>query len=239
MLPSYEDSKLYAKRVVKTALGRDHLTRLDVAIAKERYGTNYGGWVIAPHILERQASVNVLSLGIGDDISFDLETIRKFQATVFAFDPTPNSLSWLKTQTLPPEMRAYPIGVADYDGEQDFAFPDNPNWDDFSIRRESGRTVRCQVARISTIVAMCGIETADIVKLDIEGSEYRVIDDFCATTVRPGQFLVEFHHSMHGIKIAETLNAVKQLRSAGYLLFNLSPWGREFSFVHEAALRRA
>lgn len=56
-------------------------------------GSSYGGWSICPDLLDSKSIV--YSLGIGEDISFDLELIERFGTSIYAFDPTPKSLDWL------------------------------------------------------------------------------------------------------------------------------------------------
>jgi hypothetical protein len=85
------------------------------------------------------------------------------------------------------------------------------------------------------------IDEIDVLKMDIEGSEYAAIEDLCRSEIRPKQFLAEFHHNTPdlGIPLQRTRDAVAALRTAGYLVFDISPWGREFSFLHSSALHGA
>jgi FkbM family methyltransferase len=239
MIRTRVDCQNLVRRVAKAILGKDHLIKNDVRIDLERLGTRYGGWVVSKNLLCYTAQPLVMSFGIGDDISFDLEMIRRYGARVFAFDPTPKAIEWIGKQRVPHAMRVFKIGLADVDGEQDFGFPDNPAWDDFSTCRRAQKTVRCKVARLSTIMHECAVDSIDVMKMDIEGSEYPVIHGLCRSDMRPKQLLVEFHHGLHGISVEETRKAVASLREAGYLVFDVSPWGREFSFLHTSGLYRA
>jgi FkbM family methyltransferase len=234
---SITNAKYLTKRLAKAMLGRDHMLFPDVSLPKLRLGTNYGGWFVAPGALPRGRQPVVLSCGIGDDISFDIEMISRYDARIYAFDPTPKSIAWLAKQTETPEsFKAFPYGVANCDGTQNFSLPTVPEWDDYSIRRESTDQVACVVKRISTIVSELGLEQIDIIKMDIEGSEYDVLKDLCAGPLRPAQLLVEFHHGRDDIPVSETKEMVQNLKANSYRIFDVSPWGREFSFVHEAGL---
>src|SRR5271165_3572908 len=133
MLSNEKEFAQLARRFAKAALGRDHLIKKDVSIAVEKLGTNYGGWVVAKNLLVYTAQPITMSFGIGDDISFDLEMIRRYHARVFAYDPTPKAIEWVSKQRIPEAMTVYQVGLANINGEQDFGLPDNPNWDDFSI----------------------------------------------------------------------------------------------------------
>ena len=58
-------------------------------------GTAYGGWhFIKP---EYSSKINVLSAGVGEDISFDIEFLNMYDANVYFVDPTPKALNHLKT----------------------------------------------------------------------------------------------------------------------------------------------
>lgn len=60
------------------------------------YGNSYGGFFINPTLLNKKSIV--YSIGIGKDISFDTKCIKNHTCRIFAFDPTPKSIDWLKTK---------------------------------------------------------------------------------------------------------------------------------------------
>jgi hypothetical protein len=103
---------------------------------------------------------------------FDLEMIRRYDAHVFAFDPTPKSLQWIAKQRVPSSMTVSPVGLADYDGEQEFGPPDNPDWDSFSALRGAG-SVRCKVAKLSTLMREHGIRRYRCVENGYRGLRIR------------------------------------------------------------------
>jgi len=86
------------------------------------------------------------------------------------------------------------------------------------------------------VMGELGHERVDLLKMDIEGAEYQVIEDLCNSNVRPGQVLVEFHHRFPNVTVKATKDAIAQLRSMGYLLFFVSASGREFCFMHGPSL---
>lgn len=55
-----------------------------------RLGSKYGGWVLEPSPDLKGAVI--LSCGLGEDASFDVEFASKFEATVIVVDPTPRAL---------------------------------------------------------------------------------------------------------------------------------------------------
>ena len=221
----------YCKRVVRAGLGYDHLLRPDRSLDCVHIGSDYGGWVVATARLARTASPVVLSFGLGDDISFDETVCADFGAKVYGFDLTPVSLNWIATRNIPAEMEIFPIGIACVDGKQTFAMPTKEERGNYSVKTRGDAGISCDVMRYNSILAMLKLHRVDILKLDVEGSEYDVIPEILDSPVRPIQLLVEFHHRVHNIHVNETLAAVGKIRQAGYFLFSVSSGGREMSFA--------
>jgi len=232
------------KRLLKTCIGRDLFLGEQIAVRRERHGSDYGGWWIHPDPLGPQSIV--YSFGVGDDITFDLRLIEKFGACVDAFDPTPRSIAWVRAQNLPVQFRFHPIGVADFDGEEEFHPPPRENQMSYSIQAIHGAqsgsdsgTVHASVRRLSSIMGMLGHDRIDLLKLNIEGAEYPVIRDLLASRIQLQQILVEFHHGHRGHTVRQTRDAVRSLNAAGYKIFCVSKNGRECSFLKTAAVQSA
>ena len=201
-------------------------------------GTDYGGWPVVPALL--RPGCLVYSFGIGEDISFDLGIIARFDAQVHAFDPTPRSWAWLQQQTLPTGFAHHQIGLAARSGAIEFFEPADPGHVSFSNAPGSGQSdqpVLAEVATLGDIMAKLGHNDIDVLKMDIEGFEYEVIQQLASGTIRPRLLLVEFHHGMYQATEQDTLTAAHELGLAGYRIFHVSATGREYGFVHETALR--
>ena len=82
------------KVLVKTAIGKTILIKPDLDCAKERIGSEYGGWDVNTETIDKHSTV--YSFGVGEDASFDIALIEKFGLTVHAFDPTPRSIEWVR-----------------------------------------------------------------------------------------------------------------------------------------------
>ena len=176
----------------------------------------------------------VYSFGVGQDISFDLELIERFGMRVHAFDPTPRSIAWVKTQQLPARFVFHEFGVADYDGMATFRPPENSNYVSYTVvprPGQSGSPTEAPVHRVSTIMKMLGHERIHLLKMDIEGSEYAAIEDLLARGVAVDQLLVEFHHRWKELGAQQTTKTVRNLNRAGYRIFDVSPSGEECSFL--------
>lgn len=205
---------------------------VEVRIPHEVLGTEYGGHAVSLHRLDRDSVV--YSFGLGEDVSFDLALVERVGCKVHGFDPTPRSLEWLRSQTLPPELRIEPVGVAAQDGVLRFHLPKKAHHVSLSTLpgpERSGELVELPVERLATIMARLGHDRLDVLKLDVEGSEYEVLDDVLASALRPTQLLVEFHHRFRTIPARRTKDALAKLRAAGYRVFRVSPTGMEISLV--------
>jgi hypothetical protein len=72
----------------------------------------------------------------------------------------------------------------------------------------------------------------DLLKMDIEGAEYAVIEDLLASRIFVKQLLVEFHHRWKEISVSKTAAAIRSLNFMGYRIFAVSPSGEEYGFLH-------
>jgi len=192
----------------------------------------HGEWYLYPTGIAEESIV--YSLGVGTDISFDLSVIHRFGVHVYAFDPTPMATAWIRAQAVPERFHVQQYGVADFDGVADFGLPGDPENPSFSYRGRQDKDipiVKCEVRRLRTLMEMLGHTKIDLLKMDIEGAEYEVIDDFLAEDLPVKQLLVEFHHRKPWIGASKTSAAVSSLTGKGFRLFRVSPGGEEFSFL--------
>lgn len=64
--------------------------RINYSGALDRLGSEYGGWVFVPD--EGFTGSTLLSCGLGEDASFDIEFAKKYNAKVVMVDPTPRAI---------------------------------------------------------------------------------------------------------------------------------------------------
>ena len=176
----------------------------------------------------------VYSFGVGEDASFDTALIEKFNLTVHAFDPTPKSIEWVKSQGFSGRFVMHEYGIAAFDGNVSFYPPENPDHVSHTmLDRPStmAKAISVPVKRLNTIMKELRHDTIDILKMDIEGAEYDVINDIAISDIRPHQILVEFHHRFSGVGVRRTEEAIDRLKSIGYCLFSVSTTNEEFCFI--------
>ena len=227
------------RRRVRRALGRDIQFSVQTSVPAERHGSEYGGWWICPRGLGPNSVV--YSIGIGTDISFDLSLIEAHGVIVHGFDPTPGSIAFLKAQQLPGGYKWHQVGLAGHDGAARFLPPVNPAYISHTLlapNQTDARAIDVEVRRLSTVMRELGHEGIDVLKMDIEGAEYDVLDEIVERRLPVRQILVEFHHRYHGIGVDRTRRAVERLNAAGYRIFFASDSGEEYSFILDAGANR-
>ena len=224
-----------ALRGRKVLIGKDFYQRRQVKCSRQTFGNRFADWTFCPdHLLEDSV---VYSFGVGEDISFDLELMEHFRLRVHAFDPSPRSIKWIGTQPEKDGFHFYPYGLAGNDGNLSFSEPGDPGIHSLKLTRslsgqeEAGYTLELPVQRLRTIMERLGHKKIDLLKMDIEGAEYEVIEDIIGSAVPITQLLIEFHHRFDHIGIGKTRGAISNLNEAGYRIFHVSSSGEEISFI--------
>jgi len=152
----------------------------------EYLGTETGGRYFP---LERiKPGMVMLSFGVGEDISFELEMMDR-GVIVHCFDPTPKSVKYIKS--LGRDVSFYAWGIACKSGKHRFYLPANRDYVSCSIVNLQGTadyfTAQCYT--LADIMHKIGLDHIDILKLDIEGLEYQLLDQI----ELPPILMVEFH----------------------------------------------
>jgi hypothetical protein len=73
----------------------------------------------------------------------------------------------------------------------------------------------------------------EILKMDIEGVEYSVLNDILSSDIKIKKIFLEFHHNFENIGISKTKRAIESLNKKGFKIFDTSPSGKEYSFINE------
>ena len=228
--PWFWPIKLFLKRISGKELWLR--TEVDVDVLQS------DSWKYIPAMLNEDSIV--YSLGVGDLIDFDLDLIRDYGLTVHAFDPTPFAEEWVQKQTLPENFVFHPWAAAGEDGSLRLYRRVNTRGKSSSVMWTAGSDagdaadfIDAPAYTIHTMMQKLGHNRVDLLKIDVEGAEYSILDGLNAAVNLPKQLLVEYHHRFPGIGKQRTADNIEHLRELGYKIFAISETGREVCFVLE------
>jgi FkbM family methyltransferase len=222
------------KKALKHLLGRDLWLKTECNPATEFHGSPYGGWAVLAGSIHPESVV--YSFGIGEDASFDLALIQRHGCTVHGFDPTPKSLDWVQNNIRESRFVLHPWALGVREGTLELWLPDNPDHVSASLVSAANRSKLCFQAEcrsLAGIMKELGHESIDVLKMDIEGAEYDVLQSLAQQNLFPkvNQLLVEFHHRMEGFNRSQTLQALQTLRQCGFRIAWVSDVGHEVLFI--------
>jgi FkbM family methyltransferase len=203
------------KRIVRGALPR--LVTFQGSIPTVTLGFGDGAWEVP----EESLSNNPLCycFGVGLDISFDMALAER-GAQVYAFDPTPGSIEFMKQSTYDRNrIHFYPIGVWEENAALRFYAPMNRAHANFSAKNIHATReffiANCKT--LKTIMEELGHKRIDILKLDIEGSWFEVLRNIVSDRVDVGVICVEFDTPVNVVKATKT---IRMLDKAGFELIS-------------------
>ena len=162
-----------AKRFLKRISGKELWLKADVKFETVKTAE----WT---YVAEKLGAHSVVySLGVGDDIDFDLGLIEKFGVKVFAFDPTPYAKEWVDNQELPVEFVFEPWAASGEDGALRLyrrvgkrGKRAKVRWTAEDEAGDSNDFIDAPAYTIRTIMEMRAHEKVDLLKMDVEGAEY-------------------------------------------------------------------
>jgi FkbM family methyltransferase len=228
--PRYQRAKVALKRLA----GKELRLKPEIKVTC----VESAGWQFDPSQLDEYSIV--YSCGVGDDVDLDLAFIDGYGAQVHAFDPTPSAMDMIEKRDLPKQFRFHPWAVSGEDGTltlyRRVKHDGSASTVMYTLVPEDSVDEEGITTPAYTIGSICkklGHSRIDLLKLDIEGAEFAVLDDLLAGDLRPKQLLVEFHHRFAGIGIERAADMIKRLHDAGYRIFAISDVGREVSFLHQ------
>jgi len=102
---------------------------------------------------------------------------------------------------------------------------------------DESRRVNVKMKSIEDILQETGHEKIDVLKIDIEGSEYEVILSLVELGFVIPQLLIEFHDRFYPNGRERTKTAIAQLKKADYQIFGVSASFEEVSFIHKSVLK--
>ena len=182
-------------------------------------GSEYGKWTILEH--ESLHNGIIVSAGVGEDISFDVDLCNRFITKTVLVDPTPRSLEYFHTfesyygksrqcnysdcgyqpfdsydltKITKKNFHLFPFALSDEKGEFPFFAPSNTKFVSHSlVANEQNKSNDYINVRTVTYDAICDNlpNRPCLVKIDIEGSEKTILSQIFKSLHKPLQICVE------------------------------------------------
>jgi FkbM family methyltransferase len=174
----------------------------------QRIGDEGSGWVV-----DTSNPFHVCyCAGVGKGISFEVELAKLAYAPVLVLDPSPTALPTI-ARTNMTNLEFLPVGLSAANGTIEFSMPADPDEGSFSVPRDGLDVVSFECRNLRALMAREGDSEIDLLKMDIEGFEYDIIDQMLAERIPVLQLCVEFHH---WLRPGRTFKTVIKLYLAGY-----------------------
>jgi FkbM family methyltransferase len=190
-------------------------TKLAPAPGVREMGSKYGGWVMPAELIGR--SWLCYCVGAGGDVSFDVELMRDYGATVRAFDPVERSVVSAREEAAGnPRFSAHMVALAAEDGPVRMQITHDPGSASVSAAGlyESDRFTEVPGRTLSSLMAEYGDERIELLKIDIEGAEYDVLPTLDLAAAGVKLFAVQLHHNG---SVGQARALIRRLRDAGYV----------------------
>lgn len=239
------------KAKIKKIIGKDVRYKTQKTSSKlEKLGSQYGGWIV-PVDFFNENSVCYLA-GAGEDISFDIAMANRFKCHAYIFDPTPKSKSHFEkvidaakageslsvnnnerydlSADLLDRLHFFETGLWNKKDKVKFFAPKDDSHVSHSISnlQQTGKYFEAEVDRLSSIMKANNHPGITLLKIDIEGAEFSVIDTLIEDGLDIKLLCVEFHQRKQN-SFGEIQNALDKLYNAGYRV--IAREGLDFTFT--------
>ena len=166
----------------------------------------------------------VYSFGVGDEISYELAMISDFNAEVFAFDPTPKVINWVKENVKEPKFNFHPYGLSDVNCTEKFFIPKDQKRVSGSIVVRRGLTedhfIEVPMKNLITIMNELGHEKIDVLKIDIQGSEFKALPQILESEINFSQLTIAMYNTYFKDGREKVKTSLALLKNKGYLLIH-------------------
>ena len=210
-----------------------------------KLGTGYGGWYV-PRQLDFDENSVVYGVGVGEDISFDLNIHKRYKCNVVLIDPTEKAKRHFVETKLYYKMDNYKFkggiqpdyyekirrcrpdfdkfnyiakGLWDKKDTLKFYKQENPNYVSQSLIQNmfSEKYDLVPVDTLKSIMTELQHSKIDLLKLDIEGAENKVLNNMIDANIFPKYLCIEFDLLMKGKDLNnETNTTIQRLMTNGY-----------------------
>lgn len=218
------------------------------SVKMQRLGTIYGGWIIPCHVSLQEDSV-VYSVGMGEDISFDLAIQHAYKCPVHMIDPTDRAHrhfsevceyykkdkgEWKFSGDIQPDYEEHiaslnidttklnhiPLGVWETSGRLPFYKQTNDKYVSQTLIPDmfSKSFDMVDVKTIKDIMRQNEHTYIDLLKMDIEGAEVKVLNNMLDSQIYPRYLCIEFDLKLKNKDSGETGLIINRLINVGYII---------------------
>ncbi len=230
-----------------------------------RPGTGYGGWIVPTNVLGPDSICYLV--GAGEDVSFDVDIAHRYGCTVEIVDPTPRAqahVDLLKANlaagivtpltntptgqypdypaAVADQLRMHPMGLWTERTTLRFYAPADPSHVSHSIvnLQHTDTFIEVPVLRLSELMAQNGHKHIDLLKIDIEGAEYQVLQTVLEDQIAVNILCIEYDESARnhfdGRYMDRIEGSLRQLVEAGYTIVAKEPDCHNYTLVHRNLL---
>lgn len=245
----------WTERAVRLPIG--------TSLPLERPGSGYGGWIIPAGFLRRDSVVYLV--GAGEDVSFDIDIAHRYGCSVHIVDPTPRAQTHVEMlvqrlkkgentplanhpggvyPTYPSEVADllvfHPVGLWSERTTLRFYAPANSSDVSHSIvnLQQTDHYIEVPVQRLSELMRENGHTAVDLLKIDIEGAEYTVLDTVLEDKIPVNVICIEYDESHRNHFDPQYMDRIegslKKLVEAGYTIAAKEPECHNYTLIHKS-----
>ena len=170
----------------------------------------------------------ILDFGLGLDADFSQDMIARYGLVSHGFDPTHRHQPTLRQveQSSGGRFHYHALAIGASRGSTTF-HESQKNISGsllsghYNVRHDATTDYEVQVATLEDAMALAPGDKAKLVKMDIEGSEYDVLDGTPDSALQKvDQWIIDFHHDVIAeIPYSRTRQQVGRFRSLGYRVY--------------------
>lgn len=167
------------------------------------FGNSYGGWThCRPVNTSQWADTIVYSVGVGYNVQWDAGMIKRYATIHHGWDPTPTAARYFSKHARPPRFVFHRVGLGPVDDPHViFRLPASEptnyvSGPDLNLDMQPKKSVLAPVLSLRSMMKRVNHKWLSILKMDIEGAEFSVIDQWYRSALAPpaDQVLIEFHY---------------------------------------------
>lgn len=179
----------------------------------------------------------MLDLGLGNNADFSMAMIRRFGVVSHGYDPTRKHAGALQELADRSGGRfvfharaigSQPGSATFHESQQNVS--GSMMAGHYNVRHDAVSSYDVEVITLDAALSSLPGGRADLVKMDVEGAEYEVLDATPDDVLdRADQWCIEFHHeTVDGVTVADTRRQVERFRRLGFRAYTRN--GSEYLF---------